>query len=81
MIFEKELNDKERALRLRYNQLLELAQVGDKPFDEEFYQTASLPRAIDQATNIAIIFSHHILQGQPLKEKSILWNVGSLLSL
>jgi len=52
-IFEKVLEDKEQVLRLNYNRLLESAQVGDKPFNKEFYEVAPLPRAMDQATNIA----------------------------
>lgn len=59
-IFEKVLEDKEQVLRLRYNQLLESAQVGDKPFDKKFYEAAPLPRAMDQATNIVITFGDHI---------------------
>ncbi|KKQ18784.1 MAG: hypothetical protein US33_C0045G0003 [Parcubacteria group bacterium GW2011_GWC1_36_9] len=59
-IFEKVLENKERDLRLRYNQLLESAQVGDRPFNKEFYQTAPLPRALDQATNIVIVLGDHL---------------------
>ena len=60
IIFEKALEDKEKSNRLRYNRLLEAAQVGDKPFDKEFYQTAPLPRALEQAKSIAMILSNHI---------------------
>ena len=59
-IFEKVLGDKEKALRLQYNQLLESAQVGDRPLDKTFYQEAYLPHAINQATNIVIILGDHI---------------------
>lgn len=59
-IFEKVLEDKEQVLRLRYNQLLESAQVGDKPFDKKFYETAPLPRALAQATNIIIVLGDHL---------------------
>ena len=59
-IFEKVVEDKEQVLRLHYNRLLESAQVGDKPFDKEFYQTAPLPHAISQATNIVIILGDHL---------------------
>jgi len=59
-IFEKKLTDKEQNLRLNHNLLLESAQVGDKPFDKKFYETAPLPHALDQATNIIIILGDHI---------------------
>jgi len=45
-IFEKVLEDKEQVLRLHHNRLLESAQVGDKPFDKEFYETAPMPHRI-----------------------------------
>lgn len=60
IIFEKSLDEKEQAMRLRYNQLLESAQVGERPFDKKFYQEAHLPRAMDRATNIVIIMGDHL---------------------
>ncbi len=59
-IFEKALGDEERTMRLHYNLLLESAQVGDRPFDKEFYQEAPLPHALDQATSVVIIFGDHL---------------------
>lgn len=59
-IFEKVLNSKEQTLRSHYNQLLESAKVGDKPFDKKFYETAPMPQALDQATSIVIIMGDHI---------------------
>ena len=59
-IFEKVLEDKEQVLRLHYNRLLESAQVGDKPFDKKFYETAPLPHALNQATDIVIVLGDHI---------------------
>jgi ADP-heptose:LPS heptosyltransferase len=40
--------------------LLESAQVGDRPFEKEFYQEAHLPHAMDQANSIVIILGDHI---------------------
>lgn len=60
IIFEKTLEDKERDKRLQYNLLLESAQVGDRPFDEEFYEEAFLPKAVAQSKNIVVIMGDHI---------------------
>ena len=60
IIFEKVLESKEQALRLHYNRLLESAKVGDKPFDEKFYQEAHLSHALSQVTNIIIVLGDHI---------------------
>lgn len=78
-IFEKVLEDKEQTLRLHYNQLLESAQVGDKPFDKEFYETGPLPRAIDQATNIVIVLGDHL--GDSTLELPVITSMDKYLKL
>ncbi len=59
-IFEKVLHDKEKVVRLQYNRLLESAKVGDKPFNEKFYETAPLLHAINQATSIVVVLGDHL---------------------
>jgi ADP-heptose:LPS heptosyltransferase len=60
MIFEKVLDDKERALMAQRNLLIESSEVGDKPFNKEFYQADPLVYAMDHATHFVIVLSNHI---------------------
>lgn len=59
-IFEKVLDDKEQIQRQNCNLLLESAKLGDRPFDKEFYDTAPMPHALDQATSIVIVLGDHL---------------------